>query len=66
MTHLQIISYTFPYDPTCYPYIDVLKYGERYVDYFHVYRAMERSIDHTMELGIPAEKVGSAQWMDPR
>ena len=54
----QIISYTFPSSaPINYPFNDVVMYGERYVDYFNLYRATDEHVQEALDFGLAPEKV---------
>ena len=52
----KIISYTFPASLDR-PYLDVVRYGHPYVDYFQVYRTDASIISALMDTGVPREKV---------
>ncbi len=60
---LQIISYTFPAtgEPFPFPFYDVVRYGQGYVDYFNMYRATSDSMLDMLDL-VPANKVGAISW----
>ncbi len=56
---LQIISYSFPASaPANFPFYDVIRYGQNYVDYFHIYRATSEQVQDMLEV-VPADKVRS-------